>query len=146
MLLCRRSQGFFSSSSFLFYCQGCFSGGQIQSCSGKPNSCFSTVAWNCSPWHLSRRKWFTERGRDCVWGKELCLGGLSLSHSFGFAQQLGLLRAWAALLSLFHEKGWEMNVLPWKTGGRTNKMLLCSLLCGEGTKSLTDARRKPCWI
>lgn len=43
MLLCKRRQGFFFLLLFLFCCQGCFSGGQIQSCLGQPSSWFSTV-------------------------------------------------------------------------------------------------------
>lgn len=122
---------------FVFCCQGCFSGGQIQSCLGQPSSWFSIVVWNCSPWCLSRKGWFTERGRGCVWekgkGRSLCLDS-SLNHFFGFFQQLGMLSAWVTLLSFFHEKGQKINVLAWKTGGRTNKMLSVLLALWEENK------------
>lgn len=93
---------------FIFCCQGCFSGGQIQSYLGQPSSWFSIVVWNCSPWHLSRKRWFTERGRGCVWGKgkgrSLLLEGLFLEPFLSICSA-----AWHALCLSY-----VFVILPWE--------------------------------
>lgn len=139
---------------FIFCCQGCFSGGQIQSCLGQPGSWFSTVIWNCSPWRLSRKRWFTARGRGCVWGKgkgrSLRLEGLFLEPFLSICSA-----AWRALCLSY-----AFVILPWERAKKKKKRKAwlgkqvagqtrccpCSLLRGKETNGLTDARRKPRWI
>lgn len=65
----------------------------------------------------------------------------SSNHFFRFAQQLGTLCARVTLLSFFHEKGQKINVLAWKTGGRTNKLLSVLLALREGNRCKGEATR-----
>lgn len=122
---------------FLLCCQGCFSGGQIQSCLGQPSSWFSAVVWNCSPWHFSRIKWFTERGGGCVWGKgkgrNLCLWGLFLEPFLWVCSA-----AWhtPCLSYTFVILPWERMRNKWMSwlGKQVAGQTRCcprSLLCGE---------------